>query len=226
MGNTHCHPIGSRSGWRHYLSFGSPNCSRKRKIIRKNILPKSFFIRGVSLWGRPSILLLLILSWLLSCAGIPSIKESKSLHLIENVPFFPQETYQCGPASLAGVLNYWGISVSPEDVAAEIYSKSAKGTLNLDMILYAEKKGLKADYYKGTLEELKGKIDSGYPVIVLVDYGFWIYQQNHFMVVVGYDENGVIANSGRDRLKPISLKDFMKSWKRTQFWTLLITPQR
>ncbi len=25
-------------------------------------------------------------------------------HLIENVPFFPQETYQCGPLSLAEVL--------------------------------------------------------------------------------------------------------------------------
>lgn len=94
------------------------------------------------------------------------------------------------------------------------------------MILYAEKKGMKAIHYKGSVDDIKNKIDLGYPVIVLVDLGFWVYQQNHFMVVVGYDENGIIANSGRERLKPISLKNFIKSWKKTNFWTLLVTPQR
>ncbi len=85
---------------------------------------------------------------------------------------------------------------------------------------------MKAIHYKGSVDDIKNKIDLGYPVIVLVDLGFWVYQQNHFMVVVGYDENGIIANSGRERLKPISLKNFIKSWKKTNFWTLLVTPQR
>jgi len=42
---------------------------------------------------------------------------------------------------------------------------------------------------------LKKNIDSGYPLIVLVDYGFWAFHSNHFMVVVGYNEDGVIVNS-------------------------------
>jgi len=93
------------------------------------------------------------------------------------------------------------------------------------MVLYAEKKGLRADFYQGSVKDLKDKIDSGFPLIVLVDYGFWVYQQNHFMVVVGYDENGIIANSGREREKTISLKEFIKSWRIKNFWTLWITPQ-
>jgi ABC-type bacteriocin/lantibiotic exporter with double-glycine peptidase domain len=146
--------------------------------------------------------------------------------MIENVPFFPQEIYQCGPASLAGVFSYWGVKVSPEIIATEIYSKSAKGTLGLDMVLYAQKKGLDVGQSRGSIKSIKENIDLGYPVVVLVDYGFWVYQQNHFMVIVGYNENGVIANSGRNRLKFIREEDFLRSWGKTDFWTLLIKPKQ
>jgi len=187
-------------------------------------LSRSFFPGGASRWRR-LFLIFAALSCLSSCAASPHLNGSQSSHLIENVPFFPQEIYQCGPASLAGVLNYWRIPVTPEEIASEIYSRSAKGTLNIDMVLYAEKKGLKADFYQGSVKDLKDKIDSGFPLIVLVDYGFVMVRQNHFMVVVGHDKNGIIANSGRERLKAISLKGFTKSWKRTKFWTLWITPR-
>jgi ABC-type bacteriocin/lantibiotic exporter with double-glycine peptidase domain len=152
------------------------------------------------------------------------VSESKAVHIIENIPFYPQEVYQCGPSSLSGVLNYYGVDVSPEDIAQQIYSASAKGTLNVDMILYAEKKGLTAHQYESSFQDIKSKVHSSHPLIVMVDYGFWIYQRNHFMVVVGYNEDGIIANSGREQFKFIPLRDFLKSWKRTEFWSLLITP--
>jgi ABC-type bacteriocin/lantibiotic exporter with double-glycine peptidase domain len=117
------------------------------------------------------------------------------------------------------------VDVSPEKIASEIYSKSARGTLNIDMVLYAERKGLKARQYRGSLEDIKNKIDSGYPLILLVDEGFLIYQRNHYMVVIGYGEDGIVANSGREQHKLISFKDFLRSWERTKFWTLLITPK-
>lgn len=186
-------------------------------------MSKKWIKGGAFSWRRSSVIFLILL-WLFSCAGTPPIKNAKTLRVIENVPFHPQEAYQCGPASLAGVLNYWGLEVSPEEIAAEIYSKTAKGTLDVDMILYAEKRGLKTRHYGGSLEEIKGKIDLGYPLIVLVDYGLWVYQRNHFMVVVGYDENGIIANSGRNPLKFIPFSGFLRSWERTKCWTLLITP--
>ena len=179
--------------------------------------------RGALLARRPSFFLILLL--LFSCAELSQNRESSRPRLIENVPFYPQEAFQCGPASLAGVLNYWGGHFSPEEIATEIYSPRAGGTLDVDMVLYAEKKGLKAVQYSGTLEDLKKNIDSNDPLIVLVDYGFWVYQKNHFMVVVGYGENGLIANSEKERHKVIPLGSFLKAWERTKFWTLRITPK-
>jgi ABC-type bacteriocin/lantibiotic exporter with double-glycine peptidase domain len=157
---------------------------------------------------------------------VPDVTESRGSRLIENVPFYAQEAYQCGPASLAGVLNYWDVAVSPEVIAAEIYSESAGGTLDVDMVLYAQRKGLRVRQYEGSIEDIKRNIDLGYPVIVLVDYGFWVYQQNHYMVVVGYNENGILANSGKEPLKSISFKDFLKSWEKTEFWTMLVKPKK
>jgi len=168
---------------------------------------------------------LLFLSWFVSCAGVSPPDNMQPPFMIQNVPFYPQEEFQCGPASLAGVLNHWNINVSPEEIASEIYSKSARGTLNIDMGLYVERIGLKARQYRGSLEDIKTKIDSGYPLIVLVDEGFLIYQKNHFMVVIGYGGEGILANSGREQGKFIPAKEFLKSWERTKFWTLWITPR-
>ncbi|MBI4824694.1 MAG: peptidase C39 family protein [Nitrospirae bacterium] len=166
---------------------------------------------------------LLFLIFLFSCASY-ALSGYGSFRTIEDVPFSPQLEYQCGPASLAGVLNFWKVNVSPSDIAKEIYSAGAKGTLNIDMVFYAEKKGLKTAQEIHSLEGIKDAIDSGYPLLVMVDYGFWVYEQNHFMVVVGYKDDGIIVNSGEERHKSIPLRDFFKSWKRTGFWSLLIKP--
>lgn len=174
--------------------------------------------------GSP-LLWFLILPLLFSCAGFNKSRESTAARLIEKVPFYPQEAYQCGPASLAGVLNYWGVNVSPAEIAAEIYTPKGGGTLDIDMAFYAEKKGLKANQYQGSLEDLKRNIDSKYPLIVLVDYGFWVYQKAHFMVVVGYDESVFIVNSGREQHKLIPINEFLNTWEKTKFWTLRITPK-
>jgi hypothetical protein len=68
------------------------------------------------------------------CAtGAP--KPGDKATIIDGVPFFSQEAYQCGSAALATVLDYWyrktGTAkwVKPEDIAAEIYSPTAKGVL-------------------------------------------------------------------------------------------------
>ena len=164
----------------------------------------------------------IILPLLFSCAGVPDAIELRASRVIENVPFYPQKAFQCGPASLAGVLNYWQVAVTPEEIAAEIYSDSARGTLDLDMVSYADRKGISVRQYEGSIEDIKRNIDLGHPLIVLVEYGFWIYQSNHYMVIVGYNEDGILANTGRKQNKSISFKRFLKSWEKTAFWTMLV----
>jgi hypothetical protein len=68
-----------------------------------------------------------------SCATSPP--AAAPAVLIEGVPFYAQEAHQCGPASLAGVLNFWGAGVTPEEIAKDIYSPTAGGTLDMDLVL-------------------------------------------------------------------------------------------
>src|SRR5438034_3250204 len=87
----------------------------------------------------------------LSMAGCVSAEQfltgeerplSPSALYVKQVPFYPQTQYQCGPASLATVLNYWGRHVTPEQIAQEIYRPGMKGTLSLDLWQYAKAQDL------------------------------------------------------------------------------------
>ncbi|MFN3479949.1 MAG: C39 family peptidase [Thermodesulfovibrionales bacterium] len=168
---------------------------------------------------------LLLLCLIIACSSHLIIQYGPEV-IINSVPFYPQEDYQCGPSSLAGVMNYYGFNLTPQEIASEIYSKSARGTLDLDLLFYAEKKGLEAEKYNGSINDLKEKVKAGYPLIVLVDYGYGPIQVNHFMVIIGYNESGVFANSGREEKKFITYKEFLRVWDRTGNWTLLIRGDR
>lgn len=191
---------------------------------RKNF-PPIFWRKGSA--GASCLLLLCLGVYtfpFLSCTPSVLIDKSEREVLIKGIPFFPQEKYQCGPAALAGVLNYWGLKTSPEDIAREIYSPAAKGTLNMDLFFYAQRKGFQAQQYQGSLEDLKKNIAAGFPLIVQVDYGFLVYEQIHFMVVIGYNKRGVIVNSGLEEGKFIPASSFLASWKKANYWTLRISP--
>ena len=164
---------------------------------------------------------MLFISLSFSCSAVSTHLNSNTV-IIDNVTYYLQEDYQCGPASLASVLNFWGVGVTPEKVAKEIFSKSARGTLTMDMLIYATRKGLYARQYTGSWHDLKTRIGDGYPLIILVDYGFLIYRDNHFMVVVGYNDEGVIVNCSIRGQTFIPKSRFLRSWERTNFWTLLI----
>ncbi|MCX8030908.1 MAG: C39 family peptidase [Thermodesulfovibrionales bacterium] len=150
------------------------------------------------------------------------LKEIKN---INNIPFFSQKEHQCGPSSLASILGFYGLTVTPEEIAGEIFSSSAKGTLTIDMLYYVNKRGFTAKSYSGNLTDLISHIDKGIPLIVLVDYGFMSYEQKHFMIIKGYNERGVIAISGNEENHFIDYKRFSKIWQKTNNWTLLVTKE-
>jgi ABC-type bacteriocin/lantibiotic exporter with double-glycine peptidase domain len=145
--------------------------------------------------------------------------------IIKDVPFFPQLDYQCGPASLAGVLNYYGDTVSPDDVAETVYRQNIRGTVSLDMVLYARQRGFASKWYEGSTDDIVRAVDRGSPLIVMIDLGFSVARIYHYMVITGYSFEGVIANTGTTPQELISWERFMSQWKKTHNWTLLITPK-
>ena len=105
---------------------------------------------------------------------------------LTNVPFFPQEAYQCGPASLAMALAWSGVSVRPEDLVAQVYSPAREGTLPTEMMSASRRHGRVA-YPVSTLVGLATELAAGTPVVVLQNLGPWWWSRGHWAIVVGYD---------------------------------------
>ncbi len=87
---------------------------------------------------------------------------------IEGIPWIPQTWNNCGPANLAMVMQYWGISVSQQDIADDIrpHVKDPHADIQ-DMADFAVGRGLEAKIVRNTrLADLKVLISTGYPVIV------------------------------------------------------------
>ena len=167
---------------------------------------------------------------LTSCAGLTTgeVNPAQVPHerkVITGVPFFAQDDYQCGPACLAGVLNFLGEKTSPEAVAGKIFREGIRGTTTLDMALYPRTIGYDSRWYSGSIADLRRAVDSGQPRIVFVDYGIGPVSAFHFMVVVGYSPEGAIVNSGGDEHKVIAWPSFMGPWEKTGYWTLEIMPK-
>jgi ABC-type bacteriocin/lantibiotic exporter with double-glycine peptidase domain len=164
------------------------------------------------------------------CCATAGPKPDEETVIVAGVPFFGQEAYRCGPTALAIVLDYWyrkaGLDtwLTPEQIAADIYSPTARGVLGIDLESYGRRQGFEAHQYSGSVNDLRQNIDAGAPVIILVDHGFSLYEVNHFMVVTGHTKDGVIVNSGRYENKRISDKELEKIWKRTDYWTLVLKP--
>lgn len=173
------------------------------------------------------------LSISVSCTTTAPIRvgnPSDGTALLSGIPFYRQDDFQCGPAALAAVVNYWyarsgsSNSVSPESVGRETYSPSAKGVLGIDLELYAKRHGFSTSQYSGSLQDLRRLIDGKIPAVILVDFGIGMLQVNHFIVITGYTSNGVLANTGREENQLISSRRLESIWKRTGYWTLVIKP--
>ncbi|MFQ5840720.1 MAG: PA2778 family cysteine peptidase [Candidatus Methylomirabilales bacterium] len=175
--------------------------------------------------------LVLLAALLTACATTaPAISRgrgpARAARYVQGVPFYPQEENYCGPATLASVLGYWGIPVTQAEVAREVYLDRLKGTLSIDMLLYAERAGLRARMLKGNLALLRASVDRGRPVVALLNLGSRLVPAWHYVVVVGYDDTSatLITYSGRDRDRAYSYGAFSRAWARAAFWALVVEP--
>jgi ABC-type bacteriocin/lantibiotic exporter with double-glycine peptidase domain len=142
------------------------------------------------------------------------------------VPFFPDNTDQCGPAALASILNFWGKKVFPGELRSEVYLTRLKGTLPMDMRPAIESRGLSAKVQDGTFEDLKKELQRQRPVIAYLDFGTGAHPIGHFVVVTGYDDQrgGLYIHSSLRRDKFASYQRFERGWKDTNHWMLAVGP--
>lgn len=147
--------------------------------------------------------------------------------MIRDVPFYPENRHWCGPASLAGVMNHYDPeSPGPDTIAEVTYSPSAGGTLMADLAWFAREHEFQVKVTPLNVVELRKYVDRGTPIIVFVSRSGWIKNYNHFMVVIGYTNEGMIVNSGLREEQYISVREFRSFWKRNGQYALLVTPRK
>ena len=145
---------------------------------------------------------------------------------IPEVPFVEQKDDFCGPASLAMVMNFYGVKVTQEDIANEIYSPELKGSLSMELVLYPISKGFEAEIYNGGLDDLKQKVRAMFPLIVSIREREDT-DRTHYMVVWGYDDMNkkIFAHSGRKERVVMGYDVFIEMWNRVDSLTVWMYPK-
>ncbi len=180
---------------------------------------------------RVVFLLFVVVHCLAGCAWMPSgtppaiPASAKPSVRIENVPFFPQAAYQCGPAALAMVLQWSGVSATPDQLVPLVYTPERKGTLQPGLITGARRHNRLAYPIYG-LQCLVNEIEAGHPVIVLQNLGLSWIPKWHYAVVIGYDlhRNAVLLHTGKHADRQVGMSTFMRTWRRGKQWGLMVLP--
>ena len=144
---------------------------------------------------------------------------------IDRVPFYPQEQYYCGPASLAMALAWTGLSLTPDQVAAQVYTPGREGTFAPDIVAAARRNGrLAVEVHE--LDDLLAELAAGHPAIVFQNLRLSVFPQWHFAVAIGYDlnERQLILRSGTNRRLVMPLDAFENTWRRADYWALVVLP--
>lgn len=145
---------------------------------------------------------------------------------LKGVPHFPQQSYYCGPATLATMLNFSGLAITPSDLAATLYIPELHGSLQIELLAETRHLGRMAYPLSSELEDLFAELTAGNPVLVLQNLGLTWWPKWHYAVLTGFDltKNTVQMQSGGDPLLVRSIPHFLQTWQRAGSWAIVITP--
>lgn len=143
--------------------------------------------------------------------------------LLADVPFYPQDEYQCGPAALATVLVDSGVSTSPEALVPQVYLPGREGSLQLELVAATRRAGRIPYVVEPDTDALLAELHAGRPVLVLQNLLVRSVPRWHYAVLVGTDpaRNEVILNSGTERGLEMPAPKFLRTWDWAGRWGLL-----
>lgn len=145
---------------------------------------------------------------------------------LTDVPFFPQQEYQCGPAALATTLVHSGAQVTPEQLVERVYIPERQGSLQIEM-LSAPRRYSRVSYKLSPIfNDLLREVANGNPVIVLQDIGIGPVASWHYAVVVGFDypAGELYLRSGETMRQAVPFTIFEYTWKKGNYWAMVTMP--
>lgn len=145
-------------------------------------------------------------------------------HRIRELPFFPQEAYQCGPAALATLLNSRGIASTPDSLVPMVYIPGQQGSYQLELLAASRALGGLAYTLEPSMDNLIQEVSANNPVLVLQNLSLAAFPQWHFAVVKGFDleRETVLLNSGIVEDYEVSMKTFERTWRRADYWAFTV----
>ncbi|RUR30547.1 PA2778 family cysteine peptidase [Vreelandella nanhaiensis] len=175
-------------------------------------------------------MLALVLPLALSaCAQNPVLLDSTYASLapqVENndVPFFSQTEYQCGPATLAMVLNYQGVDTNVDELIPQVFLPGRDGSVQPEMLATVRRHHQLAYPIRGTMDALLGHLEAGDPVVVMQNLSLPIYPMWHYAVAIGFDlpEETILLRSGEHKRHTLSFSRFDATWARSDRWGFIV----
>ena len=167
-----------------------------------------------------------ILLFFTGCAhhatGLVSAGQIKQL----DVPFIEQQDAYCGPSAVAMVMKMNHHPINVDALAKEMLLPAKGGSLQIELKTAIRREGEIAYPVDSSMSGIREAIDSGLPVIALVNLSFNWWPKWHYVVVTGYDDQhgDVIVHSGKDANQHWSQTQFLNLWARGGNWGLLVIP--
>jgi hypothetical protein len=185
-----------------------------------------FFSVSLCLWASVLFFPLSTTSAALDAKAI--LAQDPSAGKLLDVPFIAQKSYACGPASVAMVLRYHGVSADADAIAARFFTTALEGTFTVDLLIAASDAGMEAHWVSADLATLRAEIDAGRPAVVFVNLALNPIPQRHFAVAVGYltyrGKDYLVLHSGANAYQMEPEAKFAREWKRTANNMMTVRP--
>jgi tetratricopeptide (TPR) repeat protein len=140
------------------------------------------------------------------------------------VPFFAQEKYQCGPASLAMMLQAVNIVVTPDELVPKIFLPNREGSLQVEILATARQYDVIPYVLNKNIVNVLTEVQAGHPVLILQNLGLSWLPTWHYAVVIGFDftSSELILRSGTEARHRIPMKVFERTWARGDYWAVVM----
>lgn len=176
------------------------------------------------------LLLSLLVLLLAGCARSPVLLESTKADLtpqteLTAVPFFAQTEYQCGPATLAMVLNHQGADATLGELIPQVFLPGRDGSVQPEMLATVRRYERLAIPIRGTMDTLLSHLDAGDPVVVMQNLALPAFPMWHYAVAIGFDlpNETLILRSGEIERHAMSFSRFDATWARAERWGFVVS---
>ncbi len=141
-----------------------------------------------------------------------------------DVPFFPQDEFQCGPAALATVLVDAGIDVTPQALKSQVFIPDRRGSLQAELLAATRRHGRVPYVLPGSLAPILDEIRAGRPVLLLQNLGMERWPVWHYAVLVGFDpgRDRFLLRSGTTQRKQSRARNLLASWDKAGRWSIVV----